>query len=242
MTVWPTIGTGLLEKAVQTLQAPREKGPRAVTGRDPDQATGAPRRRAAAAPPADLRGAIVAACHTDDLDVACRQVQDILGIDGDGLAPLHFDYLRDKDAPGPGWRDLDPPARHRLLLGYAVSEIMSFGAGLFPSMGDDEIEGPFMAPPPAPAREPRPANALEAFRRTAEVMTVAEFRSRTRTNDIDLPAGTVLRIYAGQWWLAEGDNGTWRLDLGDDPDPDSATLEDLEERLFHHAVTAKITA
>lgn len=243
MTGWPTLGNGLLEKAVQSLQAPKQRGARKTTTPSADQAI----RRTAIeatgpAAPDDLRTALDRAAQEVDLTAACARVQACLGVEGQGLAPLHFDYLSDARGKG-SWFDMTPAERYRLLSGYAVSEIMAFAPPQdTPAEVIEDIADTAQAPIPVDLvrrgkavprrrRGPLPSNALDAFRKTVEVVKLPQTNGNARASEV--------RVYAGQWRIERVASGAWQLRIGEDSwtTGPKLTLDDLEELLFEHAVS-----
>lgn len=255
MNEWPTSNNGLFDKAIETLQT---KGPRTPQPLEPRRmaALGKSNLRDKAiqsgATPAvlDLRSALDFACTETDLAVACAHVQASLGIVGEGMSTLHFDYLFDGAAERQ-WADLTEAERHQLLAAYVISEIMTFGDG--PSMPSGTDDDPPDALSSGTARMALPpevvtdgpvgsATALDAFRESVETMRLRDHVARTRQTGVIGAPDTELRVYAGQWHLARTVDGAWRMQVGEEKwttGPDMS-LAQLEEKLFDHAM-ARLT-
>jgi hypothetical protein len=61
----------------------------------------------------------------DDLDLAVRTLQEILGVEDGGLASIYFSGI-DKEADR--WEDMPWNQRHTMLIGYVTAEIGMFSA------------------------------------------------------------------------------------------------------------------
>ena len=254
MNDWPARNTGLFDKAIASLKTKESRltsntGARRATVNGAQLKQGPREQRGAVPGFLDLRSALDFASTEADLNVACAHVQASLGLQGDGLSQFHFGYLLD-DASDMAWSDMSEAERHKLLACYAVSEIMTFGIGpSMPSGSDDEpadalsdklngasatLEELFGPPEPS-------GSAFEAFQKSVETMTLRDHVARTRQTGVIGAPDTLLRVYAGQWYLSSTVDGAWRLHLGEDKwttGPD-LTLEQLEEMLFDHAVNGK---
>jgi len=85
-------------------------------------------------PKMNLIDALNAAHQTDDLDEACKLIQDVLGVTDGSLAGAVFSDLDDDPNSENSWQSMSKIDRCRRLVGYIRSEVNLIGVSDIPSL------------------------------------------------------------------------------------------------------------
>ena len=193
-------------------------------------------------PEMTLVNALQAAVRHDDLDDACRILQDSMGITDGGLASVCLSDLVDNDPEddSPSWKDLSTQERHDRLVSYVKSEIdhmdpaeINQGESLarvnrFINSGNADTPRD-----QSDSSEETEQDFLK-FQETRRRMTARDFGAIVKDemwkNDLE----TQFLVYEDQWWIEVCDDGRYLLTLENQSWITGAghTLENLE-RMLH---------
>lgn len=177
-----------------------------------------------------LVAALAQASHEEDIDSACRLVQDILGVTDGGVAGLYF------GDPEMNWKVLSVENRRDHLIAYVSMEILHLdipGQGHAHSAGE-RARGQASHEEEHDTAQYGQEQTFRDFQSTRRKMSAPEFGDmigdRMWENELD----TVFLVYNDRWWIEICDDGRYMLVLENRSwitGPDT-TLEDLERELF----------